>query len=270
MLADLGDWLEERPAVNNLLLGLLYRIAKRESAGGEVDAIMGGVWEDGLQKVAFLQTPPRELVVATAKEGFDPALEAAIAWIHAHHPTVKGVVGPVKAADVMGRIFQQEMRLGFLQRILQADQLLPAKPCPGQMRLSMPEDLHLLAGWFRAFFEESLPDPLPEAESIQLAKAKIMDKGTWIWEVDGEAVSMAGVERPTRTGITVVLVYTPHAHRGRGYASNLVAGITDLQFRSGRKFLCLYTDAANPTSNKIYEALGYYQVGEGGIWRRAN
>ena len=268
MMAEWEDWLEMRPAVNNLLLGLLYRIGRREAAGGEVDALMVGVWEDGVQKVALLRTPPRELVVALAEEGAEVAMEAAAGWLRENLPDLPGVVGPHAAADAIGRAFpDKELQVGFLQRVMQVDRLVPAEPCVGQMRLSAPGDMELLAKWFQAFFNESLNKPLQSTEAVQLSKAKIMDKGTWVWEVDGEVVSMAGVERPTRNGITVVLVYTPPAHRGHGYASNLVGQISDLQFRQGRKFLCLHTDAANPTSNKIYEALGYYQVGEGGIWQ---
>ena len=54
-------------------------------------------------------------------------------------------------------------------------------------------------------------------------------------------------------------VYTPGAHRGRGYASVLTAHVSRLLRDSGTR-VCLFTDQANPTSNKIYAAIGYVPV----------
>jgi len=54
-------------------------------------------------------------------------------------------------------------------------------------------------------------------------------------------------------------VYTPPDQRGRGWASNAVAEVSGL-IQAGGARVCLFTDQANPTSNKIYAALGYRQV----------
>ena len=55
---------------------------------------------------------------------------------------------------------------------------------------------------------------------------------------------------------------TPPEFRGRGYASNLVAALTQKMLDTDRKFCFLYTDAANPTSNKIYQQIGYEFVSD--------
>jgi hypothetical protein len=80
------------------------------------------------------------------------------------------------------------------------------------------------------------------------------------WEVDGRVVSSAHASRPTRHGQTINAVYTPGEERGRGYASNLMAALTEKLLNSGKRFCVLYTDASNPTSNKIYESVGYRVV----------
>jgi predicted GNAT family acetyltransferase len=54
-------------------------------------------------------------------------------------------------------------------------------------------------------------------------------------------------------------VYTPREHRGHGYASRAVYEVSALLRESGER-PCLFTDQANPTSNKIYEALGYQRL----------
>jgi uncharacterized protein len=48
--------------------------------------------------------------------------------------------------------------------------------------------------------------------------------------------------------------------RNRGYAASCVATLTKLMLDSGKKFCCLYTDLANPTSNSIYQKIGYQPI----------
>jgi predicted GNAT family acetyltransferase len=51
-------------------------------------------------------------------------------------------------------------------------------------------------------------------------------------------------------------VFTPKPERGRGYASAAVAEVSRL-IRDGGSRTCLFTDRANPTSNRIYQSPGY-------------
>jgi predicted GNAT family acetyltransferase len=55
-------------------------------------------------------------------------------------------------------------------------------------------------------------------------------------------------------------VYTPPGRRGRGYATALVAALSAELLAAGRRFCFLYTDLANPTSNRIYQRIGYERV----------
>jgi predicted GNAT family acetyltransferase len=56
-------------------------------------------------------------------------------------------------------------------------------------------------------------------------------------------------------------VYTPRAHRGRGYGSAVTAVATQDILDDGA-IPVLFTDLANPTSNGIYQRLGYRPVGD--------
>ena len=51
-------------------------------------------------------------------------------------------------------------------------------------------------------------------------------------------------------------VYTPRERRGRGFASSAVAEVAQRLASAGER-VCLFTDQANPTSNGIYQALGF-------------
>jgi len=81
----------------------------------------------------------------------------------------------------------------------------------------------------------------------------------YIW-VDGEPACLVGVSGETPHGIRVAPVYTPPELRGRGYASALTAEVSQAQLDAGRRYCFLFTDLANPTSNKVYQAIGYEPV----------
>lgn len=65
---------------------------------------------------------------------------------------------------------------------------------------------------------------------------------------------------PTPHGARIGPVYTPPAARRRGYASALTAAIIRHYLDAGRRLCFLFTDLANPTSNRTYQAIGYEPV----------
>ena len=126
-------------------------------------------------------------------------------------------------------------------------------------------DRDLLRRWFREFLTEPLPDPqvhLADVDRSLDTRFAIPGAGLWWWDVDREPVSLAGFSEPTPTGIRIAPVYTPPEHRRRGYATALVADLSRELLSRGRRFVFLFTDLANPTSNAIYERIGYRRVAD--------
>ncbi len=64
----------------------------------------------------------------------------------------------------------------------------------------------------------------------------------------------------TPNGVRIGAVYTPPKYRGRGYATACVAALSQRMLDTGLAFCFLYTDLSNPTSNNIYQRLGYHPV----------
>jgi hypothetical protein len=129
----------------------------------------------------------------------------------------------------------------------------------------MRADRPLLLEWLRAFTFEAIPRPEEDIERMEhLLDTRFIgeDAAMWLWERDGEPVSLAGYTGPTLTGTRVGPVYTPPEHRRRGYASALVAELSGFLLGRGHRACFLYTDLANPTSNAIYERIGYERVAE--------
>ena len=78
----------------------------------------------------------------------------------------------------------------------------------------------------------------------------------WLWTVDGAAVSFA-YRHATVNGVARIgPVYTPPALARRGYGSAVTAAAAREILDEGA-VPCLFTDLANPTSNRIYQALGF-------------
>jgi predicted GNAT family acetyltransferase len=217
--------------------------------------------EDGPDVVgAALQTPPHNLVVARPSE--EAAVEALAASIDDDLPGVNGAVPEVdRFAAAWSAKTGVRPRTTFAQGLFQLDRVEPVSGVSGAMREAVPEDRELLIEWWQAFADEALGDSAVESAADAVDhRLSAREAGAVIWE-DGEPVSSAAFGGPTPNGIRIGPVYTPPEHRRHGYASAVTAGLSSRLLES-RRFCFLYTDLANPTSNKIYEQIGYRRVCE--------
>src|SRR6266542_3717547 len=133
-------------------------------------------------------------------------------------------------------------------------------PAGGRLRpaAELPEYRELFAGWVRAFALEIDGEEPPEpAAFVQ----RLLNRGSlWVW-CDPEPVSFASTTVPAYATTRVGLVYTPKELRGRGYASACVAAMSQNALDDGLAPV-LFTDLANPTSNRIYQQIGYRPVAD--------
>jgi hypothetical protein len=122
----------------------------------------------------------------------------------------------------------------------------------------------LLLGWFAAFAVDTNEPPgvPPEAAVARFTREDSGATGLYVWEVDGEPRAMAGHSGPTPRGMRVGPVYTPPDERRHGYASALVAALSQQLLDRGREFCFLFAERQNATSNHIYQAIGYEAVCE--------
>jgi predicted GNAT family acetyltransferase len=133
------------------------------------------------------------------------------------------------------------------------------------MRRQAAGDTELLVDWLQAFEAEALHsvgNGEDRARRIVEYRLTAERAGLMLWENDGQVVSVAGFGGETPNGIRIGPVYTPPDLRGRGYATALVAQLSSQLLAEGRRFCFLYTDLANPTSNAIYERIGYVRLCE--------
>lgn len=179
-----------------------------------------------------------------------------------------GLVGPVEVVDPLSdrlcthRNWTRRLHLGL--RVFQLSSVVPPPLVDGQMIPATLDHLDVVTLWVDAFSRE-----LGEPHDDPAAHArKRLDRGQFfLWESNGEPCSIAGIAGPTLNGIRINQVYTPPRLRRRGYASNLVAALSQRMLDSGKKLCFLFTDLANPTSNKIYGQIGYQSISDFRHWR---
>lgn len=147
------------------------------------------------------------------------------------------------------------------------EDLRAPRPVSGLLRRARPEEVDLVAAWFVDFEQDADEQagrprpPGPRAEPDPPAMRRRIAAGTvWLWEdAEGGVVHLLGASAPAYGVARIGPVYTPPAERGRGWAGNAVAEMTRQVLADGSR-ACLFTDQANPTSNRLYESLGYRPV----------
>ncbi len=215
---------------------------------------------DGTVDGAVLQTPPFPLLAASLPAGSASEL---IGLLTAERglPSAVNIARHDEAgfvaewAEVTGGTGTERTR----SRLYRLGDLTPPDPePPGIARLATQADLDLLADWHEAFHAET------QAGGPADTRAAVADKlsygGVMLWETGGEPVAMAGLTRIEGGVARVAPVYTPTAHRRRGYGGAVTTAISAAALSRGATGVVLFTDLANPTSNALYQRLGYRPV----------
>lgn len=148
------------------------------------------------------------------------------------------------------------------QRIYELEKVNPDIKQFGVVRLLNDRDMYFFPYWLEAFIvavsygktEMSIP------QNEEMYRYRLSTKKLYVLEVDGVPVSMAGYTREMKSAIGIGFVYTPPYYRGKGYASSCVARISQMALDKGYRRCVLYTDLLNPTSNSIYQKIGYKAV----------
>ena len=262
--ADVRSFLMANEAANCLPLGLLTGLHAGEWSEAFMATVTRGAETGEAIVLVAMRTPPYNLVLCA------PAAVEALAPLadHVHAATgpsgLPGVLGPEAAASSFAALWSERSgtraELRVAQRIYRCETVEPLDGVPGSLRAVTQADRPLIRAWLQGFHAEAMPG-LPfdadEATERWLASAS---RSLWFWMDEDRPVSMVGALGPTPNGIRIAAVYTPPELRRRGYASAAVAGLTQRMLDEGRAFCTLFTDLSNPTSNKIYQQVGYRPV----------
>jgi len=250
-------FLMEHEAENNLILGQAMRLARGESIGNVAVAFYA-VEDNGKVLVAGMHNQPYRLVLT---RGPGPGVAMIADWVARKKVDLSGAIGIPDSVTMYTRAWtkltRDKVKGGHRLRIYQLGQLKPAAAVSGKLEPATMAELDLLAQWSLAFTRD-VQQPITGGERA-MAERAIREGRLFVWK-DSQPVSMAAWAGPTPRGVRVNFVYTPPEWRRRGYASAAVSALTKKLLDSGKKFVFLFTDLSNPTSNKIYQQMGYEAV----------
>ncbi|GAB6471844.1 GNAT family N-acetyltransferase [Bacillus cereus] len=254
---EVTPFLEKNEQENNLILGVLQMVHQ---------PIFMGIAKQGEEiAVVFLQTEEKkQIIVATSEIAEEDIVELAKKLAEVY-PNVPGLIGNKKIvqrlAEEIAVLANKKTTVAMEQGIYELKQVEKKWNGDEVFREVNSDELTLIEQWIYQFCEDvNLPTTKEEAK--QTAHTLITNHRLFGLEVDGKLVSVAAKTRPTKNNITVNFVYTPKEERKKGYASNCVAALSQRMLDEGYKTTTLYTDLANPTSNKIYQEIGYEQIAE--------
>jgi GNAT superfamily N-acetyltransferase len=187
-----------------------------------------------------------------------PALADAVRGL----PSVTGAGGPVQTVEALIAALGRQPVRRIAERLYRLDELVRPVGVPGRARPAAEADIDVVAAWVEPYTLETFGSLPPDFDARGLASVAITHSRTWLWlDANAAPVSMAA-RRPPAAGVCRIgPVYTPPEHRGRGYGSAVTAQAA-FDILDHAAVPVLYTDVGNPTSNKIYRAIGFRPVAD--------
>jgi hypothetical protein len=263
-LAEAGEFLRADRARNTVLLTVAETLRtwpERYREAGQAAPVFGWWSAPGAGvSAAFMQTPPFPALLTAMNDEAAGALALELAGAGREIPGVN-------AAEKAGQAFAAAWldRTGLpasvhgRQRLFRLGDLIWPSPMPeGEARVATAADRGLLIAWFGAFAAEA--GAMGESDQGAAVDERLSYRGLTIWESGRIPVSLAGVTRTVAGMVRVGPVYTPRELRGRGYAGAATATVSQAARDADTAEVLLFTDLANPTSNALYQRLGYRPV----------
>ncbi|MFG2882870.1 GNAT family N-acetyltransferase [Streptomyces sp. NPDC048297] len=264
-LALAGEFLRSRPAAHVMQLTWAERVRRRGAAAFGGGAPVFGVLERAGEVCAtFYWLRPGGLGLSPLTAEQADSLAARLADLGHRPHSVGADHGSAAAfADAWRRHtgampHPRDARV----RLYRLGTLTPPQPLPaGRGRVLGERDLEEVMFWCGEFAKAVGEDVSIDAGTW--ARTRYADKVYTLWETpDSTPVSVAGMNPLIGGQIQVDIVYTPAGLRGRGYAGAVTAEVSRAALAAGARDVVLFADVSNPTSNALYQRLGYRALGD--------
>ncbi|GGX33112.1 GNAT family N-acetyltransferase [Streptomyces lomondensis] len=263
-LARAGAFLRSRPAMHTVPLTVTETLRTQGAhVYGDEPPEFGVLERDGVVRATLFRTPPHWLNLTALTPADADGLAARLAALGQRLPGVNADRDTAAAfTEAWRRHTGAAATLRQRQRLYRLGTLTVPRPLPpGGPRVAVEADRAQLMCWHDEFSESVGLGTVRDAAGW--ADARIESGGMTFWETpDGTPVAMAGTSPRVVGQVRVSAVYTPPQHRGRGYAGAVTAEVSRAALAAGVKEVLLFTDLANPTSNGLYQRIGYRPVAD--------
>lgn len=253
-------FLQQDEVTHNLLL----RLCKSFRLGNSrLQPSYLAIVADSAKVVAVaIRTPPHPVVLSLVEDV--AAIELLVNDLHQAEPLLPGINAPQVEATLFAerwqRVTQRPSTLDMAMRIHQLTAVQPVTKARGELRLATVADRDLIVSWQMAFRQEALGEMSERTDTESWADQQLTAQSIYVWQDGDRPVAVAcGYPASDRMGV-INFVYTPPENRKQGYATACVAGVSQRLLEQGYSCCALFTDQANPTSNKIYWTIGYRPV----------
>ena len=261
--------LSSRPDANTVALTVLetVRTGQRYS---DIEPLFGWYQSGAAVTGAISLTPPYGVLLGELPPGSEAEL---VAGLRDRAAAVPDVIGTADATSRFAAAWTAGAELGvelaMRQRLYTLDGVRPPTPPAGEARLAVAADLELVMAWVTRFHQEAeASSATPQQEMYQ----RRIELGLhWLWQDEqGKPVAMAGRNIMVAGVSRIGPVYTPPRFRRHGYGTAVTAACTQDALDCGARQVVLFTDDANPTSNAIYQRIGFRALDDRLILRFVN
>lgn len=250
-------FLQHDPVLNTVLLTNVDSRARGDLVDDDPPTFVSV--HDGAAVVgAAMRITPRGIFLGGLAPEYAAVVADALAATAPDAPKVEGLAPTVRAFVLRWRTLLgvPATETGGTRLHLLGE--LQAATAAGQPRRATEDEVELVIRWVTAFGREL---GMPDTALTPVMRGWVDSGRVWLWEHEARPVSLVAHQVPGCGVTRVGPVYTPPELRGRGYASALTGHVSML-LRDGGSRVCLYTELNNPTSNRIYAALGFEPVAD--------
>ena len=259
-------FLLEHEAENNLPLSILNSLKKKVDTYGEEKPLLFSLSDAKIVKLIVLRTPPHDLLISFTDNL--STIEALTEELTKRGEKLPGVLSFKAAADKFAEQWceKNSLKCNLFRKERIYKLVKVSEETLGHRKFSVAPKAHqeLVFQWTGEMMKEALIDTTDDDIQRMIEKFREeFDLGrsrTYLLFENNEPVSMAREAGKTPNGVFVNFVYTPIPLRKKGYATECVAKLSKHLLEVGNRYCFLFTDLSNPTSNSIYQKIGYQPV----------
>jgi len=250
---------------NNLLFGILNALRKNiHHYSKDFVPELISITENNELKLIAIRTPPFNQLISFTDDL--KSISFLVDELLKKNTVLPGILGFNEGALFFSQLWAKKNKINYSldmhERIYRLTEVNSQTLGNNTFDYAKMDDCELITEWMKGFILECFPDASEEevADSVERVEKAIKRKKFYVLKADGKIVSMVKSAGITPNGQTINAVYTPPHYRKKGYATEVVAKISQKILNEGKKYCFLFTDLANPISNKIYQEIGFKPI----------